>query len=363
MIIKDEGEYKLSSISQTEQSDSAREYLHFLEMRKNKKNRNIIIVWSLIATIFSLSLFLVPANIDTTNVAEKLSRAFNSGASLSIVISVMAVSFGSFLFNYLKPTSRHVSKQNTKDLTLEIALSRYERKLETLNKKFESIISALQSGDVNKELFKEDEKQKILQDIKARLESETFEEYLSELKKAARDEINFKSCEDIFKRTIHRLEAEIESQTKRGNLNLFLGIITTLIGVAILSYSVFQAPLLTSDIEIASHFLPRLSLVVLIEVFAYFFLRLYKQSLDEIKYFQNEITNIENKYLGSYLATELPATESISSVIHHLMSTERNFILDKGQSTAQIELKKIESSTLNDTSTKLNSALSNLIKR
>jgi len=58
------------------------------------------------------------------------------------------------------------------------------------------------------------------------------------------------------------------------------------------------------------HFLPRVSLVILVEVFAYFFLRLYKESLDDIKYFQTEITRVEMKTLALTVATELKDSEA-----------------------------------------------------
>ena len=72
-------------------------------------------------------------------------------------------------------------------------------------------------------------------------------------------------------------------------------------------------------------FLPRLTLVVLIEIFAYFFLRLYKSSLGEIKYFQNEITNIEAKALALQAAELAGDKESTASIINRLADTDRNF--------------------------------------
>ncbi|WP_339414281.1 hypothetical protein [Pseudomonas sp. EA_35y_Pfl2_R5] len=145
-------------------------------------------------------------------------------------------------------------------------------------------------------------------------------------------------------------------------MNLLLGIFTTVFGVVILGYSVLQAPLFTSGVEIAAHFLPRISLVIVVEVFAYFFLKLYKQSLDEIKYFQNEMTNIESKYLGLYIATEGGLEEGVLNSINQLSSTERNFLLDKGQSTASIELKKIEATSNGTAMEKLSSIISDLVK-
>lgn len=92
-------------------------------------------------------------------------------------------------------------------------------------------------------------------------------------------------------------------------------------------------------------------------------MRLYKQGLDEIKYFQNEMTNIESKYLALYVASESAVHEGVLNTINLLASTERNFILEKDQSTAHIELKKIESTDNGLILDKISNILPNLVRR
>ena len=77
-------------------------------------------------------------------------------------------------------------------------------------------------------------------------------------------------------------------------------------------------------------FFPRFSLVTIIELFSYFFLRLYKQAIDEIKYFQNEITNIDLKMLAASITQKLCPNDP-SVIIAALSSTERNFLVPKDQ--------------------------------
>jgi len=99
-----------------------------------------------------------------------------------------------------------------------------------------------------------------------------------------------------------RLEEEIVNLTRRANLNVVIGILVTLVAGIGLVAAVFYHPL---DLETASahgdswrviaHYVPRLSLIIFAEVFAYFFLKLYRTSLADIKYFQNEISNIDLK--------------------------------------------------------------------
>lgn len=228
-------------------------------------------------------------------------------------------------FHNLRNRNREIEKQNR-----------------DLRSKFEQIIKQIQSSTSSGELFGQREKDEILNRIQAKLESESLEDYQKSLVSIINEKLRSKGQEEIFLQTSARLEGEIQNLAKRGNVNLILGISTTLTGIGILGYSVFDAPPTNSALELASHFVPRLSLVILIEVFAYFFLKLYKQSLLEIKYFQNEITNIESKYLGLRLALESGGDNCASRVVDSLISTERNFVLERGQSTVELELGKQE---------------------
>ena len=50
--------------------------------------------------------------------------------------------------------------------------------------------------------------------------------------------------------------------------------------------------------RLADDFIPRCSVLVVIEVLAYFFLKLYKKNLDNITKLQSEVTVIENRILA-----------------------------------------------------------------
>ncbi|MEX3937396.1 hypothetical protein AB4Y32_37660 [Paraburkholderia phymatum] len=171
-----------------------------------------------------------------------------------------------------------------------------------------------------------------------------------------------KVVERQFEQSRARLSREIASLQWRGNLNLVLGILVSVSGMSILG--IF---LLSSNLQIGSisaggnvtiapngakafdeaisfliHFLPRLTFVLLIELFAYFFLKLYKNSLSEIKYFQNEITNIEAKHLALRAAFLASSATLSNKVISSLVDTERNYILEKGQTTVDLERSRID---------------------
>ena len=178
----------------------------------------------------------------------------------------------------------------------------------------------------------------------------------------AKSQEHLKFTEELqspYERTIGRLNQEVEALTRRGNWNLVLGSATAVVGILVL-YS-FVEDMRTSPkdmLAFTSTFLPRISIVILVEVFAYFFLRLYSASLMEIKYFQNEITNVEAKFLALRTAIHTEDEKAVGEVISQVAQTERNYILQKGQTTADLERSRIEKETVTSLSRDLLKAFS-----
>jgi hypothetical protein len=111
-------------------------------------------------------------------------------------------------------------------------------------------------------------------------------------------------------------------------------------------FLILNLPTETKDTtEFWQLFSSRLSVVILIEIFAYFFLGLYKTGLNEIKYFQNEITNLEGKHLALDQAIRIDDKKAVIKILELFSATERNFILKKGESTISLETEKINQKT------------------
>ncbi|GAH06780.1 unnamed protein product, partial [marine sediment metagenome] len=155
----------------------------------------------------------------------------------------------------------------------------------------------------------------IKNDLLQRSTEETIKDMLASIENNAKSSNDLKEVSDVFNKTFDRLSSEIAALSRRGNLNLSLGILTTIVGLAILGYFVINIESIPEDkVAFIAQFIPRLSLVILIEIFAYFFLRLYKSSLSEIKYFQNEMTNAEAKLAGIRCSTLLANKDSMTCV-------------------------------------------------
>jgi hypothetical protein len=101
-----------------------------------------------------------------------------------------------------------------------------------------------------------------------------------------------------------------------------------------------------SPTELATYFLPRVSLALVTEMFAYFFLRLYKISMTETKFFQNELTGAEARALSILLVSKQDAPELLSSIAMSFAILDRNHVLEKGQTTVEIEQARIESDSM-----------------
>ncbi|SFK97985.1 hypothetical protein SAMN04488518_11332 [Pseudovibrio ascidiaceicola] len=140
-----------------------------------------------------------------------------------------------------------------------------------------------------------------------------------------------------------RFNKEISRLETRGMFNLIIGVAATSISSLIIGISVFtiEAQDLLSSL---STLIPRVLLSLLIQSFAVFFLRLYSQSLRDIKYYQNEYTNVEMRVAALDILEEaqIQDEDKILSAATILLNTERNFILKKDESTVDLQKHKTD---------------------
>ena len=204
----------------------------------------------------------------------------------------------------------------------------------------------------------ENERKELISDAKKRIIGNTILLADSSLKTDISDFKKSYSLHKLHTDMVLRLESEIDRLNRRGGVNLAIGTTIALTGILSLAYFLYSAPAIVYGLDFFIHHLPKLSFVIVVELFAYFFLRLYKNGFDEIKYFQNEITNIEMKVMSLKYAQEFKSEDMIKELAIHLMKTERNFILEKGQTTVSIEKDRLQS--LSDS--KLTSVISEIIK-
>lgn len=188
----------------------------------------------------------------------------------------------------------------------------------------------------------EDDKTKLFELFEAKLEKNLSQEFLETIQqKFGADILASERYSDLQRDLIEfkeRLRIEIRRLSLRANTNLAIGSVTTLVAVVVLYLTVVSNHIdFTNSVSMVSYFIPRISLVIFIEVFAFFFLKLYKSNLDNVRYYHNEMTNIEARIISLKSAIINADKSTINEVIKDLSKTERNFVIKKGETTIELE--------------------------
>jgi hypothetical protein len=149
----------------------------------------------------------------------------------------------------------------------------------------------------------------------------------------------------IFNAMRKRLLDEIDALQRRANINLLIGIVISIAAIVVLWLYVAAFESSNNDtfiLSIPARLIIRLSLAIVIQIFAYFFLRLYRYAIFEIKFFQNEITAMELREASIEVAL-LHNDKSVASFILKAFAvSERNIILKKSETTINLKREDIE---------------------
>lgn len=163
----------------------------------------------------------------------------------------------------------------------------------------------------------------------------------------------------IAKQMEKRLTEEIEAQGRKANTNLFMGVMTALISVGILGWLSFQA---TNNFDSIFNnnfkndhldnkyiyifyfgiFLSKITLSITSSIFSFFFLSTYRRNLGEIKFFQNELTNVQYRLVSIFMAKDLDLKIVLNELLLKNAEVERNFILKNGESTIELRSREID---------------------
>ncbi|EPG67398.1 hypothetical protein [Leptospira wolffii] len=147
---------------------------------------------------------------------------------------------------------------------------------------------------------------------------------------------------NIFHDSIQRNLLEIQQLNKRANLYLIFGSILTFFSAIFLIIVVEQ--FISYKIELEDNsifgnfnnlifFIARLMIIIFIEVFAFYFLKLYSSTNKNIQYYNNELTNIEHKFVALMASILNNADKNLplANSINELIKTERNLSLEIGK--------------------------------
>lgn len=151
---------------------------------------------------------------------------------------------------------------------------------------------------------------------------------------------------EILLNTAGQLKSASTTVAIRGFVNLAIGIIFAAVALYFLKESVemFGVDQIQAlDIPQVAYFVGiRISLAILITLIAYFFLSLYRKSLEDVKYYQNEITFISGKVAALSLALSTGNKDSIDGAIPFLMDTDRNRVTKDFSASNEVQNKILE---------------------
>ncbi|MEJ5055070.1 hypothetical protein [Sphingobacterium sp. MYb382] len=166
--------------------------------------------------------------------------------------------------------------------------------------------------------------------------------------KRKQDEIENKTYSEInlvFENIQERLKEECNRLNKQALINLFLCFFIAFILMSFIAYT----SIISSDINNQNtlhlfiiKYIPRIIAISSLLTMFLYFAKLYKTNILDVKYYQNELTNIEIKQISLKTALINNEKDVLNKVISDLSNIERNLVLGKDQTTNDIERLKIE---------------------
>ena len=128
---------------------------------------------------------------------------------------------------------------------------------------------------------------------------------------------------NAFANAQQRLRIELGALSRRSNLNLVIGVLTTTMAVGLLTYMVLGSTVnFESATSLLSHYLPRLALVVFIEVFSFFFLRLYRATLAEMRTYQTDLTALTLQHVAVIAALSSSSPDGAAALSKELLAAK-----------------------------------------
>ncbi|SFK41571.1 hypothetical protein [Caulobacter sp. UNC279MFTsu5.1] len=155
---------------------------------------------------------------------------------------------------------------------------------------------------------------------------------------------------------VARLVAEVGAQSRRATLNLLMGVVAAAIAIGFLVWlaasAVSSASEAPTKIETSAMpylfakywgaFAAKMALSSGASLFAFFFLSTYRRNLSEIRYFHNELTNVQSRMYAVDMCKGDHADVTLLRILENVAATERNFILRKGETTIDLAQKDLD---------------------
>jgi hypothetical protein len=262
-----------------------------------------------------LVLLLANNEIDEILFQEMFRSRYRYALPLAFVLMLYGAAL--LMLQYLRgnlfATTESAKQANLPEAVSTAAIGVLREKVSDLASELQSLKSAqlgIVAGDRNQFI------EALKPTLHADLTEALAKRFATEALLAARDaEIQF-----AFSSAQKRLIGELSSLSRRSNLNLVIGVVTTALAVGLLTYMVLGSTLnLDSLTSILSHYLPRLTLVIFIEVFSFFFLRLYRATLAEMRTYQTDLTMLTIQEVAVLAALTSSSSDAGTEIAKELL--------------------------------------------
>ncbi|MEX3923094.1 hypothetical protein AB4Y36_03595 [Paraburkholderia sp. BR10936] len=265
-----------------------------------------------------------------------------------IIISSFAAAFTLITFAMLRYLNSPPDKLEESAILRPQAIEYIEKSAAEAAKQ----ASASAVARVQESLLDDSSREQLIGEITRQLQASaagaTYDQLMLQLTSSVEDNERERKLRAELDETTARLKAAIDELNQRANLNLVFGIAISVGGVVALLVLTFSAPPENTWLDFVKIYVPRLTVAILIELFAYFFLKLYKDNLAETRYFHNEITNIAARRTALITSLATVDQSAVKQAITELLKTERNGTLTKSQTTVELAKARLEAENSKD---------------
>ncbi len=147
-----------------------------------------------------------------------------------------------------------------------------------------------------------------------------------------------------------------ESNRKQYSLNLRMGLLLGFSSILIVLYLLIfgrNDDFILDDGSFSAtrmiyFYVPWITIILIVQYMAAFFLRLYRENVVTERYLRDEITTVGFKVSGVETALLLDNQATIKTVIEQLLETDRHVILSKDQRSVEVEKARMEQQNFKD---------------
>lgn len=151
---------------------------------------------------------------------------------------------------------------------------------------------------------------------------------------------------NFYDSTNDRIQGEIRRIRSNSSVNMLIGV-----GASVAAIGLLVSTIQEHKVELME-IVPRATVSILIEAFAFFFFSQYRKQQEEIKYWNNEKTNLDLKIFALSIAIEdeeIGTKEYMRNLISTLIQTDRNvFGADVPKKEEKVEEKKVDGGGVDD---------------